>query len=574
MSWQRLECSTVGADLTEGQEARIADPLWLMGRQWLAGELTGEDAASPVLVDAVVEHTPVTRVRLGPGPVGPVILRTETGLPLETAVECEPVRTGPAAARIAAEAALHLWRMLDSAGADAAVVDGLRRAFPLVLDADDGLDPVGRAQLELLTRRAVSAGDLHAALTAGDGLPGLPSDMPGAVRDALDTWATWYGAVFSEPPPGPRAWSPERMEYRLQVAAGTGLQQEVQLTAAEYTGGTLDWYSFDVAAGGLSMGSSGLVREHRLCVVPTPARYAGQAASRWWQVENRDVWFGDLATAPEDLARAAVAAFGAVIGDDWLLIPCRLPSGVMVRGKVVRILDTFGETHHIRSCAEEDGPGRVWRFFELSGDQSTGDSAAARGRRTTAPGEADPPTGCPWLFLAPVLAGRTESRPIEEIALLRDEVANLAWAVELRVESAAGRTVDRAALARAAMVAAPSPPTDAWRYRLATPVPDHQIPLVPIRTATGGLALRRGRLAVAVDGTEVETRGAVGEILEPDGPLSVHDEEIPSTGVTITRSWQMARTADGGMVVWVGRRKSAGRPRRSPGLIFDTIAED
>ena len=51
----------------------------------------------------------------------------------------------------------------------------------------------------------------------------------------------------------------------------------------------------------------------------------------------------------------------------------------------------------------------------------------------------------------------------------------------------------------------------------------------------------------------------------------VNDEEIPSTGATVTRSWQLARTAEGGMVVWVGRRKSAGRPRRSPGLLFDTV---
>ena len=571
MNWQRLECSTVGADLTEGQEARIADPLWLIGRQWLTGELTGEDAASPVLVDAVVEHAPVTRVRLGTSPAGPLVTRTEAGLPLETAVEREPVRTGPAAARIAAEAAMHLWRLLASAGATATVVDGLRQAYPLVLPADDGLDPVGRAQLELLARRAVAAGDLYAAVTAHDGIPGLPTDAPAAARAALDAWASWYGTVFSEPAPGPRAWAPERMEYSFQVAAGVGVQREVQLAAKEYTGGTLDWYSFDVATGGLSMGTSGRLREHRLCVVPTPVRYAGQAASRWWQVENREVWFGDLAGSPEDLARAAVAAFGAVAGDDWLLVPCRLPNGVLVRGKEVRVLDTFGRTHHIRSCAEEDGAARVWRFFELSGDLSAGDADAPARRTVTEPGDPGPPTTCPWLFLAPALAGRTESRPIEEVALLRDEVANLAWAVELRIESAAGRTIDRAALARAALTATPAPSADAWLYRLATTVPDHQVPLVPIRTDAGGLALRRGRLAVSVDGTGVETRGALGQILEPDGPLVVNDEEIPSTGATVTRSWQLARTAEGGMVVWVGRRKSAGRPRRSPGLLFDTV---
>jgi hypothetical protein len=50
-----------------------------------------------------------------------------------------------------------------------------------------------------------------------------------------------------------------------------------------------------------------------------------------------------------------------------------------------------------------------------------------------------------------------------------------------------------------------------------------------------------------------------------------HDEEVPATGARVTRTWQMARTADGGVVVWVGRKKSAGRPMRSPGLLFDDV---
>jgi hypothetical protein len=163
------------------------------------------------------------------------------------------------------------------------------------------------------------------------------------------------------------------------------------------------------------------------------------------------------------------------------------------------------------------------------------------------------------------------ARDTLSVALLRDEAANLGWAAELRVESAAGRTVDRAALARAALAPAPGASGDAWRYRLATPVPDHFVPLVPVKTADGGLSLRRGLLAMAVDGGDVATSGAIGTILEPDGPLAIHDEEIPATGATVTRTWQMARTGSGGLVLWVGRRKSAGRPRRSPGLGFDLV---
>ena len=46
---------------------------------------------------------------------------------------------------------------------------------------------------------------------------------------------------------------------------------------------------------------------------------------------------------------------------------------------------------------------------------------------------------------------------------------------------------------------------------------------------------------------------------------------MPATGARITRTWQMARTVSGGHVLWMGRRKSAGRPLRAPGLVFDEV---
>jgi len=562
MTWQRLESTTVDATLLEGPEARIADPLFLLGRQWQVGEFTGEDAASPLVVEATVAHAPITRVRPGaPEDGGPVVERGALGLPLETAVEREAVRAGPAAVRLAAEAGLELRRALAARGVTARLTDALPRAFPLELGADDGLDPVGRSELELLARRVPDARavfDDHVR-SGGADFAALPGAAAADAQAAVGAWATWYATWCSEPADGAEPWNPERMEYRFQISAGVSPQGEVQLDAAEYPGGHLDWYSFDSAAGDApDMGARGQLEQHHLRVLPTPARFAGQAASRWWQVEDAAVWFGDIGAAPEDLARVAVAGFGTTFGDKWYLVPCRLPNGVVARAAAVHVLDCFGETHVIRSCAELDGPDRVWRSFELTGDDSA-DAELLNDRR------------CPWLLLPPALAGATQSSPIEEVALLRDEVANLGWAAEMRIESAAGRTIDRAARARAAMVA-PSPPAeDAWRYELATPVPEHQVPLVPVTMPDGGLRLQRGRLATAAQDGAVESRGALGCVLEPDSALLIFDDEVPATGVRVTRSWQMARTGDGDVVLWVGRRKDAGPPRRSPGLRFDEL---
>ena len=169
------------------------------------------------------------------------------------------------------------------------------------------------------------------------------------------------------------------------------------------------------------------------------------------------------------------------------------------------------------------------------------------------------------MLLPPVLPGITESRPVEEVLLLRDEVANVGWGAELRVESAAGRVVDRAAQARAEAQPPPTAAPDAWLYQLATDVLDHQVPLVPVRhSRNGGLYLQRGRLATSSAAGQVTTRGAVGRILEPDRALLIEDGEVPATGARITRTWQMARRRDGGVVLWMGRRKTSAPPRRSP----------
>ncbi len=56
----RLEQASPEGDLDEGLRARVADPLWMLSRQWQLGEHQGENASSPALARASVRSTPVT----------------------------------------------------------------------------------------------------------------------------------------------------------------------------------------------------------------------------------------------------------------------------------------------------------------------------------------------------------------------------------------------------------------------------------------------------------------------------------------------------------------------------------
>ena len=54
-TWNRLEPASRPTDVTVGLEARIHDPLWLLGRQWQMQEFAGQDAGSPVSASIAID---------------------------------------------------------------------------------------------------------------------------------------------------------------------------------------------------------------------------------------------------------------------------------------------------------------------------------------------------------------------------------------------------------------------------------------------------------------------------------------------------------------------------------------
>ena len=50
ITWDRLEPLDQTSDLRVALGAPIADPLWLLHRQWQLGELDGNDAGTPIAV--------------------------------------------------------------------------------------------------------------------------------------------------------------------------------------------------------------------------------------------------------------------------------------------------------------------------------------------------------------------------------------------------------------------------------------------------------------------------------------------------------------------------------------------
>jgi hypothetical protein len=176
------------------------------------------------------------------------------------------------------------------------------------------------------------------------------------------------------------------------------------------------------------------------------------------------------------------------------------------------------------------------------------------------------------VFMLPhTLSSTLESRALEEVQFLRDEMANMAWAIERIVESAIERPRNRFDEPPETVTAPPPAPGTAG-YRLASTTPDNWVPLLPVQTGNG-LRLRRGKVLKA-DGTQ-RLVAARGRLLNPDGAatdgLTLYEEEVPREGVRVTRSYQLARWQDGGTHLWIGRRKRIGRGEASSGLRFDRV---
>ena len=65
--------------------------------------------------------------------------------------------------------------------------------------------------------------------------------------------------------------------------------------------------------------------------------------------------------------------------------------------------------------------------------------------------------------------------------------------------------------------------------------------------------MQRRRAALALTG--VTPPHAAGQIVGVPGALIVADEEVPRSGLTLTRSYQYARWLDGSTCLWIGRKK-------------------
>jgi hypothetical protein len=520
----RLEGSTRSDEIETGVQAWIADSLWMLARQWQVGEFRGEDAATPIQASYEMK---TAAVNLFQSFKGKDFVPIDPAAPLEAYAEQQPLNETADFWR-SAEAGLHLLRMLDDLDKGEWRT---RLRSDYALQAPPDVEPEASALVKLLVRRSCDGERIYQDRTS---LERAFAESGSGFQTVFSTWLDWYEDRLS----GAQAyecWDPERMEYRFHVGAATD-SGTVVLDAKEYPGGHLDWFSFDKQSADADLIKK-FDKQKPKTVIPAPVQFAGMATQRWFEFEDGTVNFADVSASAVDFARMITAAFCAGFGDDWRVIPIRVPIGSLAQVGTLTVRDSFGDTHDLKSMAANDGPDRVWRFFELKNDGED-----------------------PLLFVPSVALGRLEGKALEHVTLIRDETENLSWGIEKTYEGTLEHAVQRGkqwAFTRAELSEPGSSSTDTWQYRLLNPVPPHWIPFVPVRIAgTAQIRLRRGRMSEweLLPADKVGIRGKT-LLPSPSAALLIYEEEIPASGIDVSSSYQFARDVSGRSLVWLGRRK-------------------
>jgi len=559
VGWNRLEGRPRTEQYDRAMRAEVRDALWFLTRQWQFGEFKGEDAGSPVEARTAVRVDPLQHyAAAGDGSVA-----YEPELALETHAERE---AAPFDLTTHAQTTRYFFRLIAGVGNAATVRADYLSAYPLISTAIEGVvDADTRHALELAATRVLDVRTLLAEVASGaheirvDGF-GLSTTNASRLKQAGRDLRDWFASQLSQPvDPSDSAWRTRYLEYQFAVATDTAQRGQTVLRADQYTQGHLDWFAFDVddAEGAHLTRKDGTAAVPSvsnvtpLSFVPAPVSYSGMPSPRYWEMESRQIEFADIDAHTTDLAKLLLTEFALVYGNDWCVIPYELPVGTVSEVVGILVSDDFGtQSLLLPAGGGSDDRWQRWSMFTMS--------------RASGAGLADT-----RFFLAPAVPKLMEAPPLEKVVFFRDEMANMAWAVERVVPSGLGAGLNGYTVANLSP-RPPTPPPPATtapvRYVLGTDVPDNWFPFIPVHVPGSNRSVQLQRARMPGPGRQRYT-----QLLAGSAPYYINEEEVPRAGKVVTRGFQRSRWQNGATLTWVGRRAVTGRGEGSSGLAFDQL---
>lgn len=600
----RLETRTRNGDITDALRFRVHDALWMLTRQWQLGEFKGNDAGTAIAVKCKAWQTKMSN------PVKSVV---DTGedlcqYPIEPQIEQLRHEMTP---MVRVESAMRYMAILKKRMKKdemAKKLRELRTRYPLnceygatsfdnqpsaVTPALKDIVEYSKKQNSQLTSFAKAFSD-----KAFDGVK-LFEDLTvhGCKNDYDREYAEWfrknYGIVHQD------YWDTRSMRYDCTFNIGNN-----SLKCKDYAGGRLSWYSFDEAdvkddTVKKEADNKPAPKEHEFYGIPTLATYSGAPNKRLWEFEDHMVYMGDSKDM-QSQGNIVMMQYATMYSNDWMIMPLTVEVGDYIEVEELTVWDTFGVKSTIKNQknSQQGVTDDVkWQMF------------------THTPASNISKIDMNGLLLPPVLPSTVESEAVEEVMFVRDEMANMIWGIETKVQDGCGGVIDAAKLANniaskidnenekrevpGKVTVSESADGDVkvertkksdFRYVLRTDVPLNWIPFLPqqLPGQHKEIALRRGKMPFYVydeagqNGDYYAVRpissllngiytSVSGKIKEK--PMYIAEEEILQTGTRLIKNYQRARWFNGKSFNWLGIEKRLGNMQANSGLAFDKLLD-
>jgi hypothetical protein len=592
-TWNRLEARPRTQSFDRALKAEIRDPLWMLTKQWQMGEFEGCDAGSPVFAKLLLQTTRLTKYR----PAGGAAQLFDASTPLETKVERRPVPMHRQQRILTLDLCLVVarqWFALIAGIADyrAAYITAYPIAVPdptQAVNVDVCSHPEAWDAFQALAGRAMDGGKFLEYLLADpthhayDGVAGIAAGDQTALDDRAQRLMAWAARFLTQPTAADDAWVPDHLDYQFAASAPQADGSEKVYVADDYSSGRLDWYSLDLDQGIAALGTvagsttTGLPADAPFTTIPIPVSFSGMPNTRWWAFEKNSTNFGNIDASTTDLAKLLFIEFALVYSNDWFVIPCTLPSGSLALVQGLAVTNVFGERLWITAADQgADNAWGRWSMFTVNIRNAPAGSTAAD---TT-------------LLLLPTLASSQVGPPLEEISLVRDEVANMAWGVEKTVSLASGISRPGAEVAKQTFNylqglipggGTPPPLTAPVRYQAMNSVPENWIPLIPVHVPNDNreIQLQRAAMPRILEGDtnppqKVQPLTSLlrqGLDLSPAQTYFLHEEEVPRAGARVSQYFERTRWTQGQVFTWQRVQKQSGRGEASSGLAFDRLVD-
>jgi hypothetical protein len=270
-TWTRIEPLPCDDSMQQSLQQYVRDPLWILGRQYQFGEFLADDRGSPAHAMVQVEFRTITTYRPGVDDSNTVAI--DSNLPIEVHMERESVALQ---LRGSVQLGQYFESLLRSQNID--LISKFRQAFPIVETPSDGIYAPADARCfrRLVTAKVTDGEALYwaaPALIKGQAPPNplTAGDVTDTVKKLLGDLVCFRQSVFSEPSHDV-AWQPPKLTYDFALGSPVS-GQNLLLTARDFPGGKLDWYSFLMENGKPVVGP---IAQHQI------RAQSGTGLSRWF----------------------------------------------------------------------------------------------------------------------------------------------------------------------------------------------------------------------------------------------------------------------------------------------------